>query len=421
MKLRSMLVLAFALFCAPAFAQVNPGTTPLTGAKGGTNNAFMQFTGPATAMKTYTLANASDTIALLGQVQTWTGAQTFNDGTVILLGSSLATAVAAPSAPSAGSVKWWFDSTALRFHDISSTGVIGTTVVADTGAANNFLTGINALGGITKAQPSLSNLSGWGTGVLTAAGNTLNAASGLVGFSGALGTPTSGVATNLTGTAAGLTAGNVTTNANLTGPVTSVGNATTIGVNQVARNNLAQGLGLSVIGNATSSAANDGDIAGTANQALVVNPGGTALGFGAVNLASAAAVTGILPVANGGTGNAGTAYTTYTPTMACLTGSGTWSVTNKGRYQQTGKEVHFVIELTLTTANTCATSFTFTLPFTAASPLTMLVRETGVTGNAYQGYAATSATVGTVIGLTNNAITFANGDIFIASGVYESQ
>jgi len=45
---------------------------------------------------------------------------------------------------------------------------------------------------------------------------------------GALGTPSSGVATNLTGTSAGLTAGNVTTNANLTGPVTSTGNATAI-------------------------------------------------------------------------------------------------------------------------------------------------------------------------------------------------
>src|SRR6266576_2131311 len=51
----------------------------------------------------------------------------------------------------------------------------------------------------------------------------------------ALGTPTSGVATNLTGTASGLTAGNatlaatVTTNANLTGAVTSVGNAASLG------------------------------------------------------------------------------------------------------------------------------------------------------------------------------------------------
>lgn len=43
-----------------------------------------------------------------------------------------------------------------------------------------------------------------------------------------LGTPTSGVLTNCSGTAASLTAGTVTTNANLTGPVTSVGNATAI-------------------------------------------------------------------------------------------------------------------------------------------------------------------------------------------------
>lgn len=44
----------------------------------------------------------------------------------------------------------------------------------------------------------------------------------------ALGTPSALVGTNITGTAAGLTAGTVTTNANLTGPITSVGNATSI-------------------------------------------------------------------------------------------------------------------------------------------------------------------------------------------------
>ena len=43
-----------------------------------------------------------------------------------------------------------------------------------------------------------------------------------------LGTPSTLVGTNITGTASGLTAGNVTTNANLTGVVTSVGNATAI-------------------------------------------------------------------------------------------------------------------------------------------------------------------------------------------------
>ena len=43
-----------------------------------------------------------------------------------------------------------------------------------------------------------------------------------------LGTPSALVGTNITGTAAGLTAGNVTTNANLSGEVTSVGNTTSV-------------------------------------------------------------------------------------------------------------------------------------------------------------------------------------------------
>lgn len=72
----------------------------------------------------------------------------------------------------------------------------------------------------------------FGTGVLTALGVNVGTAGSVVVNGGALGTPSSGTATNLTGTAAGLSIGGnaatVTTNANLTGPVTSVGNATTI-------------------------------------------------------------------------------------------------------------------------------------------------------------------------------------------------
>lgn len=84
-------LLAIALSCtigSVALAQTSPGTSPLSGKKGGTNNAFMQFSGPAISVKTYTLANASDAIALLGQIETWTGAQSFTDGTLVLLGSS---------------------------------------------------------------------------------------------------------------------------------------------------------------------------------------------------------------------------------------------------------------------------------------------------------------------------------------------
>ena len=68
-----------------------------------------------------------------------------------------------------------------------------------------------------------------GTGVSTSTGtgNTVLSTSPTL-VTPALGTPASGVMTNVTGTAAGLTAGNVTTNANLTGDITSIGNATAI-------------------------------------------------------------------------------------------------------------------------------------------------------------------------------------------------
>lgn len=54
-----------------------------------------------------------------------------------------------------------------------------------------------------------------------------------------LGTPQSGVLTNCSGTAAALTAGHVTTNANLTGHITSSGNATSLGSFTLAQLNTA--------------------------------------------------------------------------------------------------------------------------------------------------------------------------------------
>lgn len=120
MKFRGILALALMLGCAPAIAQVTPGTSPLTGPKGGTNNAFMQFAGPASALKTYTLPNVSGTLAMLSQIQTWTGAQTFSGG--------INTTIIAPIADS---------TTALRINNFAQTHNI---VTFDT---INFRVGIN--------------------------------------------------------------------------------------------------------------------------------------------------------------------------------------------------------------------------------------------------------------------------------------
>ena len=78
------------------------------------------------------------------------------------------------------------------------------------------------LGSFTSAQlkAALTNETGSGAAVFAESPTLVTPA---------LGTPASGVGTNITGTAAGLTSGNVTTNANLTGHVTSSGNAAVLG------------------------------------------------------------------------------------------------------------------------------------------------------------------------------------------------
>jgi hypothetical protein len=137
-----------------------------------------------------------------------------------------------------------------------STGVTGLLPVANGGtgtAAPALVAGTNVT--ITGSWPN-QTINAAGVGNLTGAVTSVGTATSLGSFSSAdlagaltdetgsganvfansptlvtpnLGTPSTLVGTNITGTAAGLTAGNVTTNANLTGAVTSVGNATSLG------------------------------------------------------------------------------------------------------------------------------------------------------------------------------------------------
>ena len=94
----------------------------------------------------------------------------------------------------------------------------------------------------------------------------------------ALGTPASGVMTNVSGTASSLTAGTVTTNANLTGVVTSSGNATSIADKALAIAKLADGTdGELITWNASGVIAVVA--AGNADQILTSNGAGAAPTF----------------------------------------------------------------------------------------------------------------------------------------------
>lgn len=106
----------------------------------------------------------------------------------------------------------------------------GTALVVTTGSlalAGNFTTTgafavvLAASAAVTLTLPAVD-------GTLATLAGTETFSNKTFGSNVALGTPASGVATNLTGTAAGLTAGTVTTNANLGGPITSVGNTTSV-------------------------------------------------------------------------------------------------------------------------------------------------------------------------------------------------
>lgn len=191
----------------------------------------------------------------------------------------------------------------------------------------------------TNVQAYDADLTTWagitpGANVGTALTVAVGSAGAFVVNGGALGTPSSGTATNLTGTAAGLTAG--TASAVAVGGITGLGTnvATALAVNVGSAGafvtfdgaggtpsslTLTNATGLPVAGGGTGVAtltayapvfggttgtgAVQSGTAGTQGQVMVSNGAGVLPAFEALDLGDADAVTGVLPVANGGTGS----------------------------------------------------------------------------------------------------------------------
>ena len=133
----------------------------------------------------------------------------------------------------------------------------------------------------------------------------------------ALGTPVAFTGTNITGTATSFTASNVTTNANLTGGVTSVGNAATV----VTNANLTGGV--TSVGNAATVVTNanlTGGVTSVGNAATVITnanlTGGVTSVGNAATVVTNANLTGVIT----SSGNA--------TAIASQTGTGTTFVVN---------------------------------------------------------------------------------------------
>ncbi len=210
----------------------------ITGTLSEFNNALTGAdfaTGGGTVTGASSGTNTGDQTSVSGNAATATALQTARtingvsfDGTAnivvtaaagTLSGTTLAAGVTASSLTSFG------NSPTLVTPDIGTPSAGVATNLSGTASsltAGHVTTNANLTGPITSSGNATAIASQTGTGTKF----VMDTSPALV--TPDLGTPTALVGTNISGTAASLTAGHVTTNANLTGPITSVGNATSV-------------------------------------------------------------------------------------------------------------------------------------------------------------------------------------------------
>ena len=245
----------------------------------------------------------------------------------------------------------------------------------------------NAAGQLTAVSsatiaPAIGSVTGLGTGIATALGTAIGSAGAPVVNGGALGTPSSGTVTNLTGTASININGTVGATTATTGKFTTL-NGTT---------NLTVGAG----------------------SAITSSGNGGALG-------SAAFITAPISVANGGTGDTGTAWTTFTPTITCGVGAvGAYSV-QIGRYKTLGKTVWFTI-VVQAAIGTCGSTITLgTLPVAVLNLSSVRYVESGQDETTGLALVASIPANATSFSITTAAFAVPTGsDIFAITGTYES-
>ncbi len=164
--------------------------------------------------------------------------------------------------------------------------------------------------------------------------------------------------------------------------ITLTGNAFSIANNAITNGLLRQSAGLSVIGRSANSTGDVADITAASNG-QVMRRSGTTIGFGAVDLASANAVTGSLPLANGGTGG------TTAATARTNLGLGTAATANTGTSGATvplldGNNTHsgnLTVSGTFTTSGTTVGTTQSTLNNTTSLATTAFAQGLGLRGS----------------------------------------
>lgn len=146
-----------------------------------------------------------------------------------------------------------------------------------------------------------------------------------------------------------------------------------IDANAVGNAQFRQSVALSVVGNSANATGNVADIS-AASDGQVLRRSGTSLGFGALSLSTAAAITGTLPVGNGGTGQ--TSYTNGQLLIGNTTGNTLAKATLTGTSNQI-VVTNGAGSITLSTPQDIGT--TSTPQFTSIQASPTVVVETGTT------------------------------------------
>ena len=125
-----------------------------------------------------------------------------------------------------------------------------------------------------------------------------------------------------------------------------------------------------------------------------------------------------LPTGSGGTGDIGAAWSAYTPSISC--GTGTFTV-NSAKSKTLGKTTFLEIDFTVTAVGTCnSNNLTFNIPITtnSAGGLAGQVANNAVGGGVLCGIAGGAASVESCKRTDN---TFILNDRVVLSGVLENQ
>lgn len=316
---------------------------------------------------------------------------------------------------------------------LSAAGV-GTCTTLGTGVFTALGDGVNTNGGLptTSTAAIAAGAIKLGAGSGTAETGLADVAAGELLTSGGSGsnpaysaTPTLGAS----GTLGSLTFGNATSGTvtleTVTGTLGSVTASLPANTGTISETNLAETISAVKTfgaGDIVLSGAVNGDIA-TFNSSSAVQDSGTLLSSLATsgantNITSLDGLTTPLSVAQGGTGDTGTAWSSYSPSVTCSSGSPT-TATATARYKTLGKTVWESWEIAISNDTGCSGA---NIVIPAPGGVTIASSLIEYTGSGQDGNSGTLLGAGAIngTGLVISVGTVAN-HTYYGSVIYESQ